>query len=69
MFTLLKALLTLASSLASYMHDKKLMDAGAAQAILKGVNDANEAIATANAARNAHSVPESTDPDNRNNQK
>lgn len=64
---LIKLFLTLASSLVQYAHDKKLMDAGAAKAVLASVEQANEEIARANAARaNANSVPVSDDPDNRN---
>lgn len=49
--SIIKLVLSLASSLAQYAHDKKLMDAGAAQSVLEGLKNANEAIYRANAAR------------------
>lgn len=64
--SIIKLLLTLASSITQYAHDKKLIDAGAAQAILKGINDAEDTIKRANNARaNANSVPVESDPDDR----
>jgi hypothetical protein len=66
--TLIKLFLSLASSLAQYAHDKQMLDAGAAQSVLKGIEDANTAIASANDARaHADSVPVSKDPNNRDN--
>lgn len=66
---ILKAILSLAATLAEYFKNKQLMDAGAAQAVLKGIRDADDAIARANAARNnADSLPVSDDPANRDNQ-
>lgn len=63
--SIIKLFLSLASSLAQYAHDKQMMDAGAAESVLKGLNDANDAINRANAARaNADSVPIEDDPDN-----
>lgn len=63
--TLLKGLVSLVTSVANYLRDKRLMDAGAAESVLKGLNDANDAINRANAARaNANSVPIDQDPDN-----
>jgi len=50
---LLKVLVSLVSSIAQYMHDKQLLEAGAAQSVLKGLQDANEAIKRANSARDA----------------
>lgn len=41
---LLKGLVTLVSSIAQYLRDKKLIDAGVAQAVLEGLEDANKAI-------------------------
>lgn len=64
--TLLKGLVALVTSVANYLRDKRLMDAGAAESVLKGLNDANDAINRANAARaNADSVQIESDPDNR----
>lgn len=68
MVTLLKLILSFASSLASYVHDKRLMDAGASEAILKGLEEVNEKIAGAKSARaNADSVSVDADPYNRDN--
>lgn len=66
--TLLKGLVSLVTSVANYLRDKRLMDAGAAESVLKGLNDANDAINRANAARaNANSVPDELDENNRRN--
>lgn len=51
--TLLKLLLSIASAIASYAERRQMLEAGAAQAVLKGVRDADEAIARARAARDA----------------
>lgn len=51
LLTLAKVFLTLASTVFKHINDKKLMDAGAAQAALKGVQDAQDAITRADAAR------------------
>lgn len=68
--SILKILLELAKKVASYVRDKQLMEAGAAQAILRGVNDANDAIDRAdNARRNYDSLPVESDPENRDNRK
>lgn len=68
--SILKILLELANKVASYVRDKQLMEAGAAQAILRGVNDANDAIDRAdNARRNYDSLPVESDPQNRDNRK
>jgi len=62
MIKLLSAILSLASAIANYLKDKQLMDAGEAKAILKGLNDADKAIAKANVARaNANKLPDHTD--------
>lgn len=45
------ALLSIIKLIAEYAVSKKWMDAGTAQAIAKGLQDANDAIARANAAR------------------
>lgn len=63
---ILKLLLVLASTVAKYYQDKQLLEAGAAQAILESINNANETINRANIARdNANSLPTDTDPYNR----
>ena len=63
---LLKAFLSIAGSIAKIMEQKQLLDAGAAQAILKGVRDADDAITRAKFARdNADSVPVDEDQFNR----
>lgn len=49
--TWIKLLATLLSSALQYANNKKLMEAGAAQAALKGVQDAQDAITRADAAR------------------
>lgn len=68
--SILKILLELANKVASYVRDKQLMEAGAAQAILRGVNDANDAIDRADTARrNYDSLPVESDPENRDNRK
>lgn len=50
---LLKLFLTLASSVAKYLNDKQLIDAGAGQAVASILEDALEKIGNANAARNS----------------
>ena len=66
--SILKILLSLASTIAGYVRDRQLMNAGAAESILKGLNDANDAIARANAARaNVDSLPVNADEANRDN--
>lgn len=67
---ILKLVLGLASKLAEYISNKRLMDAGAAEAILKGLRDADDAIARADRARaDFDSVPVDSDPQNRRNRK
>jgi len=64
----LKLLLSFISSYTQYIRDKQLMEAGKAEAILKGINDADEAIKRANDARsNVDSLPVDSDPNNRDN--
>lgn len=48
---LVSALLSIVKLIAEYAVSKKWMDAGTAQAVAKGLQDANDAIARANAAR------------------
>ena len=69
---ILKLILALASNIASYIHDKKLMEAGASESILEGIRNANTAIDAANLARAAATkLPideyEKTDANNRDN--
>jgi hypothetical protein len=64
--TFLKGLVALVSSVAKYLSDKRLIELGAADSVLKGLQDAEDAITRANTARaNANSVPISEDPDDR----
>ena len=65
---LLKLLLSLASSLAGYMRDRQLLEAGAAEAVAAGTTEALRRIEAANRARAAvRDTPENIadDPDNR----
>jgi hypothetical protein len=65
---IIKLFLTLASAMAEFAKTKRLMDAGAAEAVLKGVRDADDAINRANIARaNADKLPSDNDPNNRDN--
>lgn len=48
---LVSALLSIVKLIADYAVSKKWMDAGTAQAVAKGLQDANDAIARASAAR------------------
>lgn len=66
---LIQLFLALANNLAGYAKDKQLMDAGAAESVLKGVQDATEAIARANAARSGKLPDFKSDPNNRDNDK
>lgn len=64
--TLIKAFISLASTLAQYAHDKKMMDAGEARAILEGLKDVQNKMAIArDAVNNVDSLPVSEDPANR----
>ena len=66
MLNLLKLLLQLASLVAKYLHDKQLLEAGKAQAILESLEHANSQIRAANDARNhVDELPMSKDPNNR----
>lgn len=51
--TLLSAVFTVARWLVGYAEKQKWMAAGAAEAALKGLKEADEAISTANKAREA----------------
>ena len=66
---IIKLLLSFASTIANYIHDKQLLEAGEAKAILESINNANETIARANNARaNANELPVSKDEFNRDNE-
>lgn len=70
MLTILKLLLSLANSAASYVERKQLMDAGEARYIRGQINEAQERVAIANKARddsnrdfdNRGGVPNNDDP-------
>jgi len=62
LLTWIKLLATLLSSALQYANNKKLMDAGAAQAALKGVQDAQDAITRANTARTRGMLDDWRDP-------
>lgn len=57
------ALLSIVKLIAEYAVSRKWMDAGTAQAIAKGLQDANDAIARANAARDLVRADLARDPD------
>ena len=57
------ALLSIVKLIAEYAVSRKWMDAGTAQAIAKGLQDANDAIARANAARDLVRADIARDPD------
>lgn len=68
MLRFLQLLVTIVLKVTEYMHDQKLMEAGAAKEVLKGVEDANVAIRKAMLARtSAHKLPVESDPNNRDN--
>lgn len=69
--TLAKLFLTLASAVIQYMNNQQLLEAGAAQATLKGIQDATDAISVAKSARatGANRVPVTDDPFNRDNKR
>lgn len=68
--TLIKAFISLASTLAQYAHDKKMMDAGEAQAILEGLKDVQNKMAIArDAIANVNSLPVDKDDANRANKR
>lgn len=62
---ILKAVLSIADYLVKYCHDKQLLDAGQAQAMEKNNEESLSHIRAALDARAAPSVPEQSDPDNR----
>lgn len=51
--SLLRLLLQLASAVATHVRERRLLEAGQAEAALRGIRDADEAIARARAARDA----------------
>lgn len=67
---ILKLFLSLASQIATYINNKKLMEAGEAKAILEGLKEADSIIAKAKEARvNAHTVDINKDENNRANKR
>ena len=52
-FSILSAVLSIAKALVGMMEQRKWMEAGAAQATLKGLREADDAIAKAQAVRQA----------------
>lgn len=65
---ILKLFLELASITAKYLHDKRLMEAGKAQAIIESLDNAKSQIAIANDARTyADELPVNADKNNRDN--
>lgn len=60
--TIVSALLSIIKLFATYATNQKLMDAGTAAAIAKGLQDANDAIAKANAARELVRAANNNDP-------
>jgi hypothetical protein len=58
---LITGAIKLISSLADYLRDKKLMDAGAAEAVMKGQADVLESLRRIQVARDA--VVTDSDPD------
>lgn len=68
--SIIKAILSLASTLAQYAHDKQLMDAGEAKAIIEGLKDVQTKMVIArDAVANVDSLPVSEDPANRANKR
>lgn len=68
--SIIKAILSLASTLAQYAHDKQLMDAGEAKAIIEGLKDVQTKMAIArDAVANVDSLPIDSDPANRANKR
>ena len=68
--TILHLLLSLASTVATHVRERRMLEAGQAEAALRGIRDADEAIARARAARDAvRDDPDSVrdDPYNRDN--
>lgn len=67
---LLKGLVTLVTSIAQYMRDKKLIEAGVAQATLEGLQDVQNKMAVArDAIANVDSLPIEQDTANRANKR
>ena len=62
---LLKSILSIADYIARICHDKQLLDAGEYKAIAETNAAQLEKISLALAARSSGSVPEQSDPDNR----
>ena len=67
---ILKGLIAIVNSFATYLNNKQLIDAGIAQATLKGLNDVINKINMANdAIRDVDSLPIEQDPANRANKR
>jgi hypothetical protein len=60
---LLKAVLSIAGSVAAYIKDKQLMDAGAAKAVLAGIQEAEKEVARAEKIRSDYRDAIAADPD------
>jgi hypothetical protein len=68
--SILKFILSLASSIAGIIRDKGLLEAGEMQQTLKSIREADEAINRANNARATYDkLPPESDPNNRDNAK
>ena len=68
--TLIKLFLTFANALLQHARDKRLIDGAIAEATLKGLEDVQNKINTANnAIANIDSLPISEDPANRANKR
>lgn len=64
--SIIKLFISLASTLAQYAHDKQMMDAGEAKAIIEGLKDVQNKMAIArDAVSNVDSLPVDDDPANR----
>lgn len=67
---LLKGLVTLVNSIAKYLSDKQLIEAGVAKATLEGLQDVQDRMAAArDAIANVDSLPVDKDPANRANKR
>lgn len=67
---LLKGLVSLVTSIAQYMHDKRLIEAGVAKATLEGLQDVQNKMAIArDAVDRVDELPVSEDPANRANKR
>lgn len=70
MLALIRSLLSIVGSLTAWAQQRQLIQAGEAQAVLRGIEDADQAISAAYAARDrVRNDPDSMrdDPNNRDN--